>query len=55
MMEMERKERLKEEELAEKLAKMPLDYTLYSTEDEEDLSDYEVTAEDLHPRKHPKK
>lgn len=43
--------RIKEEDMRKKLAGMPIDYSIYSTEEEEELSDYEVNAEDIHPRR----
>ena len=43
--------RMEDEEWEARLAKLPLDYSIYSTEDEEELSDYELDAKDLHPRR----
>ena len=52
--QMEHDKRLKEDDLIEKTRGMPLDYRYYSTEDEE-VSDYELDAEDLHPKSNPPK
>lgn len=46
--------RRKEDDLKAKMKGVPLDYRYYSTEDEE-VSDYELEADDLHPRNNPNK
>ena len=45
-------QRMKEDDLRKRMKGMPLDYHMYSTEDEE-LSDYELEASDLHPKSDP--
>ena len=49
MRQTEHEKRIKEDELKEKMRKLPLDYRYYSTEDEE-VSDYELDDSDIHPR-----
>ena len=50
----ERERRMLYDEHLQLLKKLPLDYSIYSTEDEE-LSDYELEERDLYPDGYPQK